>query len=672
VGPVSWLLVLLAGCWPAYPDDWDGDGRTGDQDCDGARADVYVGAPEVWYDDVDQDCDGGSDHDADGDGHDLGNDCDDQDPAVSPDAQERWYDDTDQDCSGGSDHDADGDGHDGGVDSGDWDDCDDGDPTVSPSADEIWYDDFDQDCSGGSDHDADADGHDGGSDTGLWADCDDTRADVNPAATEICDDGVDNDCDGGAPECLLQGVVPIGDHVARVLGEPESFLGEAMAVGDVDSDGHSDVLVGASVWGSADQGTVYVLPGPLAADLDLGSLAWSGDTAGVLALRGFGSFLKAGSRIALVDVDGDGLQEALLGLPRSYALGGDGAVAIARLDRSGEVQLDTDDEAWLLGSGHGAEDFGSDVVPDGRGGLWIGASGNPEEWYSAGTAHPYGRFYHLPTVPTSDTLLEDVEGLTRYASSNEGEGGGFRLAPIGDMTGDGLDELAVGAPDCEQPAGFPHAGCVYVVEGDAPTGAYLVPRDGLVQLHGRSDGARTGYTLVGPGDVDGDGAADLLIGAPFEESSDLATQQTGAAFLVTAAEATKLSGDQELWEVAQARFTGLGHGSQIGLALGAVGDLDGDLHAEVAIHAYGGSTAGGVVHVLYGPITGDRTLSDQWGEPVEKDLLITGDSAASGDLTGFAIGGGDLTGDGVPDVLVSDVLESATAGALFVIAGSGP
>lgn len=115
---------------------------------------VSPDAREVWYDGVDQDCDARSDHDADQDGHEAdqdgheaeaagGLDCDDTDATVSPDAAEVWYDGVDQDCNGASDQDADGDGFD-----ADMDDCDDSDAGIHPGATDIMDDGVDQDCDG--------------------------------------------------------------------------------------------------------------------------------------------------------------------------------------------------------------------------------------------------------------------------------------------------------------------------------------------------------------------------------------------------------------------------------------------------------------------------------------------------------------------------------------------
>jgi len=235
--------------------DGDLDGWFEDLDCDDTDSAVKPGVAEVWYDDVDQDCDGANDFDQDGDGYVrsgsfgevggtalLTGDCDDTDASINPGATEVWYNGVDQDCSGGSDYDQDGDGFDSPAD------CTDtpagiatipGDQ-IYPGATDTFYDGIDQDCAGDNDHDADGDGYvdpaynslAGGTAPGM-DDCDDTVATTYPTAPEVWYDDVDANCLGD------NDFDQDGDGYVR-LGDDTKVGGTAVQNGDCDDDPTDD------------------------------------------------------------------------------------------------------------------------------------------------------------------------------------------------------------------------------------------------------------------------------------------------------------------------------------------------------------------------------------------------------------------------------------------------
>ncbi len=207
------LLALACGSHWSFVDA-DGDGWTAEMgDCNDSNGTINPGTTEVWYDAIDQNCDG-NDADQDGDGWGA-EDCNDSPEPVSglregfpglfgadvyPGAPDRPYDGVDSNCDGRLDDDADGDG----VSSALWggDDCYDsledawadpaalGPRAVYPGAVDLPYDGTDADCAGDSDFDADGDGAD------VPSDCDDARAGIGPSQIELWYDGVDQDCDG--------------------------------------------------------------------------------------------------------------------------------------------------------------------------------------------------------------------------------------------------------------------------------------------------------------------------------------------------------------------------------------------------------------------------------------------------------------------------------------------
>ncbi|MFH1469433.1 MAG: MopE-related protein [Pseudomonadota bacterium] len=622
-----WYDGVDQDCDGADDADADGDGYAaevvGGDDCDDSDPAVHPGAVDAPYDGLDSDCGGGSDFDQDGDGWDLADDCDDLDPGVNPGVAEVWYDGLDADCGGGSDFDQDGDG---------WDlagDCDDLDPAVSPGATETWYDGLDSDCSGGSDDDQDGDGHD------LAEDCDDLDPEVHPGAFEW-HDGDDDDCDGredirdlGGADWTLRGEAT-GDRAGTFVA----------AAGDVDGDGRADFLIGAPGWrDGVGLGALYlVVGGELDAahpELDLwdATARFDGEAAGD----------ALGTSAAVVgDLDGDGWVEVLAGAPG--AAGGAGQAWLWRGPFAGEYLPGADAETFgtaepgvALGQ---AVAGGADLDDDGAIDLLLGAPG-------ASSAR--GAVYLMAAGGDVDMAT------TRFDGALPGERAGATIALPGDVDGDGLADLLVGAPGRDGAGAG--AGAVYLVLGPSQGFFSLASADAI--LLGEAAGDAAGAALAGGGDVDGDGLADVLVGAPC---ADDRADDGGAVYLALGPVG---SGNLAL-DASEAVFGGDFDGIMAGSAVAGAGDVDGDGHDDFLIGAPGLEESGaalGAAYLVLGPVTGRLCICGA-------DAKIYG--AMDGDLAGSAVALlGDVDGDGYGELLIG-APGGVLAGAVHLLRGAAP
>ncbi len=449
--------------------DLDGDGYTEVMgDCDDTDASVNPGAEEVWYDGVDQDCDGASDDDADMDGFPLADDCDDEDSAVNPDAEEVWYDGVDADCDGRSDYDADGD---------------------------TW-------------------------DTGD--DCDDTDPEVSPDAVDVCNDGIDNNCDGELSGCGIWQDQSVTAADATLYGESGGDrLGQGdpgvAALGDVTGDGAADLAVSAIFESSvaSRQGAVYLVSGLPSGTGNIGDVAsvkLSGDDA-----NDWAGYAVVGTG----DLNGDSVPDLAIGATRDDTSSADAGVAFVL---HGPVDADATiaARADAILTGEAAGDiagevaFAGDVNNDGLADLLVGAQWNGSK---AGAAYVlFGPASTSGSLAAADIIYRGVAADDEASSS---------LAGIGDTDGDGFDDLAIAAKN-DDTAGD-NAGCIYVVLGGDTGEQSLGSADAI--LTGESAGSDLGFgvSVAGAGDVNGDGYADAIFGA---RADGQAAEAAGAAYVV--------------------------------------------------------------------------------------------------------------------------------------------
>jgi len=646
--------------------DEDADGvATCDGDCDDADPTSYTGALEACGDGVDNDCDGiidnGPDTDSDNDGVCTPADCDDEAETTYPGAPETCNqvdDDCDQDIDEGFD--GDGDGFVDGADAGcaaiyAQVDCDDADPSEFPGAEEV-CDGQDTDCDGTVDSplddvDADLDGFNYCDEE----DCDDSDPTVFPGGFEVAN-GIDEDCDGvpddaweGTGSAGLLGTTYDGVLTLANLGTQVS------SAGDINGDGRSDFIAAAPQYASG-KGRVFIwLGSTFDVDSQLGSPSANINITGPVAGE------SLGTGVALVDLDGDGWDEIVIGSPEAQSASTPNGIIrifwgtpalVAGIWQAEDADIEIIGGHAVGRCGQSLANAG-DMNGDGKEELAIGCP-----WYTD-TSGIVGRTAIFLGRDRSDW---DPSYTTNDADATiQGEGtdenSGLWVAGVGDLNDDGKDDLAIGSA-----AWGGSQGRVGIKFGGNASGFEV--GDDFSDLDRVYDGELFDDlgTWIGGGDVDGDGVGDLLVGANGFDGG------RGRTLVLRGGNPLPQSGDlpaiADLVFEAEASLDGGG-------SWATVADLDDDGEPDLLTSSpsWVGPLGGGQgrVSLFLGPVPMvGSTLT-----PSDADATLIGE--AGGDPFGFAlISLPDANGDGVNDVVVSAPASDAAAsagGRLYLWAG---
>lgn len=252
---------------------------------------------------------------------------------------------------------------------------------------------------------------------------------------------------------------------------------------------------------------------------------------------------------------------------------------------------------------------------------------------------------------------EGDQALTIHGAAGDQLG---RAMTSGDFNGDGLDDIAIGAPFGDGPADDrPDAGEVYVLMGDPELGHNVREIDLTRQaadltVYGQSGGDLAGFAL-GAADVNGDALDDIVIGAFWADGPQDARADAGEVYVI--AGATSLPEVLDLAEDRPATTVyGALRGDRLGEEVGA-GDFNGDgiddliLPAPFAAGSRETADSAGQTYVIVGPPAAVVDIAGG-GE----QLAIYG--VDSGDQFGHSLGAGDANGDGRADVLLAAVSSS--------------
>jgi hypothetical protein len=227
---------------------------------------------------------------------------------------------------------------------------------------------------------------------------------------------------------------------------------------------------------------------------------------------------------------------------------------------------------------------------------------------------------------------------------------GHAVSGAGDVDDDGYADMIVGAYGASPGLSPDGAGRAYVFSGQ--TGDTIFT---LISPNAEEDGY-FGFSLSGAGDVDGDGYADVIVGA-YRENPDVIPADGGRAYVFSGA-----TGDL-VHTLASPNEQVLGY---FGFAVSGAGDADGDGYDDVVVGA----------HKEIAPEASGRAYVFSGATGTVLDTLVSPDEAPLGEF-GFSVSGaGDVNNDGYDDVIVGAPLEGpATSppnrGHAYVFSGNG-
>ncbi len=369
------------------------------------------------------------------------------------------------------------------------------------------------------------------------------------------------------------------------------------------------------------------------------------------------------------DIDGDGIADILIGAPvarnhsgQSYVVFGSNwpwpaIIKLADLNRNNGFAINginsNDISGWTVS---GAGDVNGDGIAD----ILIGASGAHsmagQSYIVFGSKEPR----------LADIYLSTLNGINGFAINgiNQNDSSGHSVSGAGDVNGDGIDDILIGA---EFPNGG--AGQSYVLFGSRqrwPSSINLADLDGNngFAINGIYPDDRSGSSVSGAGDVNGDGIADILIGAPWANNS------AGQCYVVF--------GSKKSWPAAfdlnmlnganGFAINGIHPNDGIGYSLSETADVNGDGIDDILL-GVGINNRRGQSYVVFG---------SKARRPTEFDL------AQLNGKNGFVInhiypenssgqsvsGAGDVNGDGIDDILISAPWAINGKGQSYIVFGS--
>lgn len=445
--------------------------------------------------------------------------------------------------------------------------------------------------------------------------------------------------DGAGIDPSFSDIIMVGaylDHAGSCLS----------SAGDVNGDGYDDLLIGAP---DADIGTglkvgrAYLIYGGPNLDTSIDLLSQAN-----FIMEGVINYDNLGNCVSSGDFNGDGFSDiAIVGGLRAYIvygksdlsgtissnnadlvlegvdrplslsgdLNGDGyndliigyRIVMGRANLTGTLNVQTNSDVTINGVGGAVATHAGDVDGDGLCDIIIDG-GSP-----AGEGGAYlflGRHTWVNSLSATDANCHlQAVGYDYYIGSD--------LAGMGDINGDGYDDLLIGA----MATSSTDKGKVYIVYGKSTWPNSMLVTNSDVIISGANTDDCFGKVVDGTGDFNADGYSDILLGAPY---SDVNGNNSGEAYLIYGR--GNLSSTLTMRSNADRHWTGAAL-ARLGSATTFAGDIDRDGRNDIAISATSAASSAGEVYIIRGgtatPVTPPRSKPDLHISGIGGDTLAS-------------------------------------------------